>query len=49
MLDDRDLGQFISDQKQVWEDRHVVMSQPVENLDGLFDLHAARHEEKCSR
>src|SRR5438876_4462147 len=30
------------------EDRHVVMSQPMEDLDGLFDFYAARQEEKCS-
>src|SRR5437660_10296071 len=49
MFDDRDFRELISDQKQVWEDRHVVMSQPMEDLDGLFDLNAARHKEKCSR
>src|SRR5439155_13225452 len=49
MFDDRDLRELISDQKQVREDGHVVMSQPMEDLDGLFDLYAARHEEKCSR
>src|SRR5881296_4597462 len=25
------------------------MSQPMENLDGLFDFYTARHKEKCSR
>src|SRR6476660_1540350 len=31
------------------EDRHIVVSQPMKDLDRFFDLETARHEQECSR
>ena len=49
MFDDRDLRELVSDEQQVWEDRRIVVAQPMEDLDRLVDLYAARHEQECSR
>ena len=49
MLDHGDLRQFVRDEKQMRENRHVVVSQPMKDLDRLFDLEPARHEQECSR
>src|ERR1700730_1085160 len=45
----RYLRQFVGDEKQMRKDRHVVVAQPMEDLDRQFDFDAARHEQKCAR
>jgi DNA-directed RNA polymerase subunit beta len=43
MFDDRHLGKLIGDQKCVREDGNICSMQPMEDLDGQLDFHAARH------
>src|SRR5438094_8131092 len=49
MFDDRYLRELISDQEQVRGDRHVVLSEPIEDAAGIFNSYAARHADKASR
>jgi hypothetical protein len=49
MFDHGDLHEFIRDEEQMREDRHVIMAQPMENFDRQIDLNTARHEQECSR
>src|ERR1051325_6942992 len=46
MLNHRHLRELIRDEQQMGKDRHVVVAQPVEDLDRLLDFEATRHEEK---
>src|SRR6266480_1981293 len=48
MLDHSDLRQLVSDEEQMRENRHVVVSQPMKDFDRFFDLKSARHEQECS-
>src|SRR5712692_4595432 len=48
MLDDRDLGELVGNEKQMREHGSILAVQPMENLNRQFDFNPARHIKKCS-
>src|SRR6266446_6748863 len=48
MLDDCDLGELVSDEKQMREHRSVFAVQPMKNFNWQFNFNPARHIKKCS-
>src|SRR5207302_1802337 len=48
MLDDRDLGELVGNEKQMRKNGSVLAVQPMKNFDWQFDLNPARHIKKCS-
>src|SRR5438477_9498249 len=48
MLDDRDLGELVGNEKQMRKNGSVLAVQPMKNFDWQFDFNPARHIKKCS-
>ncbi|SRR6266849_4062241 len=48
MLDDRDLGELVGNEKQMRKNGSVLTVQPMENLNRQFDFYAERHIKECS-
>ncbi len=48
MLDDRDLGELVGNEKQMRKNGSVLAVQPMENLNRQFNFNPARHIKKCS-
>src|SRR5437868_14591765 len=48
VFDHSNLSEFIRDEEQMWKNRHVIVSQPMEDFDRQFDLDSTRHKKKCS-
>src|SRR5437879_12376229 len=48
MLDDRDLGELVGNEKQMRKNGSVLAVQPMKNFNRQFDFNPARHVKKCS-